>query len=256
MILTNKQPTDWKDLQNKVSEILNNCGFKVETEKKTETARGKIELDVYAEETIKGRKYSIVCECKYWKSKIPQNVIHGFRTIINDLGCNIGYVITTSDFQSGSISTTEYTNIELLTWESFQSLFFESWYMSFFSPQMTKRLDPLLSYIEPILPKWFEKMTDDDKEAFFVLKDKYEMFGWMIMSFTTYTRTFRKEKIPLLPLSERFKEDDEIKHLIPQEILTETGYNEFLEKCYEFGDFAISEFRYFRDKYSEKNSDE
>ncbi|GAL01259.1 hypothetical protein JCM19314_703 [Nonlabens ulvanivorans] len=256
MTLTNKQPNDWKDLQNKVSEILIQCGFKSETEKTTETARGKVELDVYAEETIKSRKYSIVCECKYWKSNIPQNVIHGFRTIVNDLGCNIGYVITTSDFQSGSVSTSEYSNVELLTWESFQALFFESWYETYFSPQITQRLNPMLTYSEPILPKWFEKMSQEDKETYLTLKDKYDIFGYIIMEFTTYVRMLKKDTIPTLPLSDRFKENKKVADRIPNDILNETAYKEFLEKCFRFGDIAISEFRKFRDKYSETKSDE
>ncbi len=66
MKLSTSQPQDWKDLQNKVSEVLSECGFYVQINKITKTARGKVELDVYAEETIKGRKYSIVCECKFW----------------------------------------------------------------------------------------------------------------------------------------------------------------------------------------------
>ncbi|MCB9333861.1 MAG: restriction endonuclease [Lewinellaceae bacterium] len=70
-------------------------------------------MDVYAEETIKGRKYSIICECKHWKSNIPQSVIHGFRTVTADLGCNIGYIITTSDFQLGATKAAELTNVEL-----------------------------------------------------------------------------------------------------------------------------------------------
>src|SRR5687768_3242495 len=119
-MITTEQPSDWKDLQNKVGEILHQCGFSVEVEKTIQTVRGQIELDVYAEENIKGRRYSIICECKFWKSNIPQNVIHGFRTVINDLGCNAGYIITTSDFQSGSTNATEFTNVELLTWENFQ----------------------------------------------------------------------------------------------------------------------------------------
>lgn len=256
MPLTTKQPIDWKDLQNKVSDILKQCGFKVETEKTNETARGKVELDVYAEETIKGRKYSIVCECKYWRSNIPQNVIHGFRTVVNDLGCNIGYVITTSDFQSGSVATSEFTNVELLTWENFLSLFFESWYESYFSPQIAQRLDPILTYSEPILPKWFEKMSNEDKEAFFALKDKYDSFGWIVMSFTPYARMVTSTTIPELPLFDRIKENKEVTDRIPDEILKETGYQEFLEKCCEFGDIAISEFRHFRDKYSEAKSDD
>jgi hypothetical protein len=256
MKITNKLPKDWKDLQYKVSEILERCRFKVEIEKVIETARGKVELDVYAEETIKGRKYSIVCECKYWKSNIPQNVIHGFRTVVNDLGCNIGYVITTSDYQSGAIKTSEYTNIELLTWEDFQELFFESWYEAYFSPQIANRLDPLLTYSEPILPEWFDKMTKYDKDAYFAFKKKYDVFGAIIMMFTPHMRMFTKRTIPPLPLFERIKEYKKITDRIPIEILTETCYEEFLEKCCKFGDKAISEFRQFRDKYSNKKSDD
>lgn len=71
-MITNKEPDSWKDLQTKVAEILGDCGFSVEIEKNVTTARGQVELDVYAEEEIKGRKYTIICECKYWKSAIPQ----------------------------------------------------------------------------------------------------------------------------------------------------------------------------------------
>ena len=252
MIITTKQPNNWKDLQNKVAEILEQCGFKVEKEKTTKIARGKVELDVYAEETIKGRKYSIVCECKHWKSNIPQNVIHSFRTVVNDLGCNIGYIITTSDFQSGGIDASEFTNIELITWEQFQELFFESWYDAYFSPQIAKRLDPIFTYTEYLLPKWFKKMNGEDKKAYLALKDKYDIFGAIMLRFTPYARILPIDEIPTLPLCNWSKELKEATDLIPIEILNEEGYKEFLEKCCAFGDIAISEFRYFRDKYNEK----
>ncbi|MCJ7560222.1 hypothetical protein MUO79_06345 [Candidatus Bathyarchaeota archaeon] len=58
-------PKDWKKLQNEVGEILEQCGFSVQVEKKVDTARGEAVLDVYAGEVVKGRKYSIICKCKY-----------------------------------------------------------------------------------------------------------------------------------------------------------------------------------------------
>ena len=99
-------------------------------------------------------------------------------------------------------------------------------------------------------------MSDTDKEAYFVLKDKYDLFGWIIMSFTPYVRMVTKDTIPTLPLFDRVKENKEVTDRIPNEILKETGYKEFLEKCYEFGDIAISEFRQYKDKYSETKSDD
>ncbi|WP_416206758.1 restriction endonuclease [Oceanobacter antarcticus] len=68
--------------------------------KKIETVRGDVELDVYAEEVIKGRKYSIAVECKNWSNNIPQHVVHSFRTVVSDLGVNAGYIVAKTGFQS------------------------------------------------------------------------------------------------------------------------------------------------------------
>ena len=43
------EPTDWKDLQNKVCLLLQQSGFTAETEKKVATPRGEVELDVFVE---------------------------------------------------------------------------------------------------------------------------------------------------------------------------------------------------------------
>lgn len=243
-MITDKIPDNWQHLQTEVGNILEECGFKIEVEKTRDTIRGQAEIDVYAEETIKGRKYSIICECKQWKSNIPQNVIHGFRTVVADLGCNIGYIITTSDYQSGAKKASELTNIKLLTWNDFQAAFFESWFFEYFSPKIAKDLDDLLTFTEPIIPIWFDKMNDEDKDAYFKLKDKYDAFGWIVMMFTPYARITIKEEIPTLPLN-RTKYDN----LIPLKILETRTYKEFLENCIVYGNKDISEFRFYRDKY-------
>jgi hypothetical protein len=74
------------------------------------------------------------------KANIPQTVIHGFRTILSDLGANLGYIITTSDFQSGSFAASKLSNVKLLTWEGFHSEFEPSWY-----PKVMDELNGLLS---------------------------------------------------------------------------------------------------------------
>ena len=85
-MITRNDPESWQALQTEVGRILSECGFAVEVEKRIQSARGAVELDVYAEETVRGRKYAIACECKYWKSRIPQTVVHGFRTVVQEIG--------------------------------------------------------------------------------------------------------------------------------------------------------------------------
>jgi len=251
-MITTSIPESWKDLQNEVGRILDQCGFESQVEKKVTTVRGTVELDVYAEEIVKGRKYSIVCECKHWKSNIPQAIIHGFRTVITDLGANIGYLITTSEFQSGARSASDLTNVELLTWHDFQNIFFESWFENYFSPKITEKLDPILTYSEPLFPKWFDKMSDTDKETYRRLKDKYDLFGWLIMSFTPYVKMIGDYTIPTLPLIDRVHNSAEVLSKIPMNILEEKGYDEFLNLCIEYGQIAIAKFRVLRDKYMAK----
>jgi restriction system protein len=114
-MITSETPGDWKELQEDAASILRECGFKVEVEKKVTTVRGEVEIDVYAEETVKGRKYTILCECKHWASRVPQSVIHSFRTTVADIGANVGYVISTSGFQAGAYAASELTNFNSRT---------------------------------------------------------------------------------------------------------------------------------------------
>ena len=62
---------------------------------------------------------TIICECKYWKYKVPQNVIFSFRTIIQEIGANKGIVIAENGFQKGAYENAKHTNIELKTWSEF-----------------------------------------------------------------------------------------------------------------------------------------
>lgn len=92
-MLTTHIPADWRDLQTAVASILAQSGFSVQIEKVIQTVRGRAEIDVFGQEAVEGRTYTVLCECKNWAARVPQNVIHGFRTVIGDAGANLGYII-------------------------------------------------------------------------------------------------------------------------------------------------------------------
>ncbi|WP_158602484.1 restriction endonuclease [Pseudomonas sp. WPR_5_2] len=249
-MISRNVPDSWQALQTQVGRILEECGFDVEVEKKTPAVRGAVELDVYAEETVRGRKYAIACECKYWRSRIPQNVVHGFRTVVQDIGANIGYIISMEGFQSGAVSASDLTNLKLVTWQEFQDIFEESWFEEFFTKQIHQKLDGLMTYAEPFLPRWFEKMSEIDKSAFIALKDKYDLFGMIMQSLGPYSRRLGRNPIPTLPLRARL-EPDPMLSTIPDHILDETAYREFLDSSLAYGESALAEFRVLRDRYAE-----
>lgn len=249
-MITTKYPESWQSLQDEVGRILEECGFAVEVNKTLEMARGKVEIDVYAEELVRGRKNIIVCECKYWKSKIPQSVIHGFRTVVQEVGANIGYVVSLEGFQSGSYAANEFTNIQLVTWTQFQEAFLESWYENFFTKEIDEKLDSIMTYAEPFLPSWFEKMPTKDKRRYVELREKYEIFGVIMQSLGPYSRLLTKAPIPALPLRKKWSSICDL-GTMPSHILDEHGYRELLNSAIAYSDEALIEFHELRDRYSD-----
>lgn len=247
-MITSKEPDSWQDLQNQVARVLEECGFEVDVEKKIETVRGEVELDVYAEEVIKGRKYSIAVECKNWSNNIPQHVVHSFRTVVADLGINAGYIVAKTGFQSGAFSAADLTNIELLTWSDFQAQFFESWYETYFTNMVAEKLDGLMTYSEPFLPPWFEAMKENDKNLYLGYKQQFDVFGMVMQSMGPWSRTLKPNEIAQLPLIGRLAPGKE-RDTIPDEILNESYYREFLDRAIQYGEYAVSKFRELRDKY-------
>jgi hypothetical protein len=245
-MLTATIPTDWRDLQNAVGQILTECGFETVVERQVRTVRGSVELDVWAQEEVQGRNFVTVCECKHWRARVPQHVVHGFRTVLADIGAHVGYIISTSGFQEGAFAAAENTNIELVTWEQFQEKFAATWFKRYMSPRIAERLDALLSYTEPFLPQWFGDLTSEKQEAFLALKERYDEFGWVIMTFTPYTRVLRNAELPALPLSGHLPPDSKVMQNVPEEIVNAVGLRDFLEMAINFGDEVIAQFRSFR----------
>lgn len=127
MRITTKIPKDWKDLQESVAKILNECGINSEVEKEVSTVRGNVEIDVYAIDKSYVPKSVFICECKNWKTNIPQEKVYALNTVVQNIGGNFALLISKNGFQPGAIEASKNTNITLLTWEEFQDLYKKKW---------------------------------------------------------------------------------------------------------------------------------
>lgn len=247
-MITEAVPSDWKDLQQSVAQLLKECGFAVEIEKTVATVRGSVEIDVYAEEQVRGRKYVILVECKHWKSRVPQGVIHAFRTVVSDIGANVGYLVSMAGFQSGAFTAAELTNLRLLNWAQFQDEFERTWYETHLMPTVADRLDALLSYTEPFLPAWFDALSETGQREYLALKDAYDRFGVLMMMFTPYSHLLNGGRDPRVPLPLRDRlgaAADNLKHW-PNAVLDSRGYKELLTASTEFGEQIVARFRQYR----------
>ena len=238
-MITERQPEDWRELQSEVARILAECGMQAEVEKTVTLARDKADVDVVAVETVNGRTSTIFCECKLWKSSIPKNVIHGFRTVVEDGGANVGYVITSSGFQRGALAAADLTNLRLVTWPEFQDEFEGTWLENHLRPEVTKRLDGLMALVEPLLPRAFDKLSEPAKAKFLELRERYWELGAIAMMFTTYFKLIHPD-LPDLPLRDRMSSDATV---MPDALLDSTAYGDFLDILIPFGEQAAAELR-------------
>lgn len=219
-----KEPKSWNELQIMTSSLLSDMGYLCEIEKNIETARGKVNIDVYAQMQNKQPSQTILVECKYWSKRVPKTVIHAFRSVVNDSGANFGIIISKKGFQEGAVSATQMTNISLYSWEEFQDYFKAEWLKSMIhSNHVAGR--PLLDftdYMGDFYYAEFDELSDENKEAFFAIKRKYSEFA--IYCHKDYYLNQRNGDIEYLD-----RAIDERKNKMPIEINSYSDYFYFVK---------------------------
>ena len=121
------EPTDWKDLQQKVCDVFRVCGCDATVEQTIQTVRGKVDVDVHVIDPSVSPNLTYLCECKFWNTPVPKSVVHGFRTVVSDYGAHVGFIISKEGFQSGAYEAAQNSNIKLVDWFEFQSIYVERW---------------------------------------------------------------------------------------------------------------------------------
>jgi restriction system protein len=225
-VINSSIPDQWRKLQSDVAQILSECGFNTETEKNITTARGEVEIDVFAEDPMQTPHTIYLCECKHWNANVPKSEVHAFRTVVNDFGANWGLVISKQGFQRGAYEAAKNTNLKLLDWQEFQALFAERWYREHMVKKLTEEAAPIMEYTEPINSRIFRKadaLPSESQERFRSLRKRYVLLGFLAMQFSVYSLPFQ-EGLPKLPLlkEQQFKRTEELGE-IPADILQATS---------------------------------
>ncbi len=236
--------SQWKMLQDFVCRILNECGYHAESPKKIDVVRGQVEVDVYAIDEKSQPQFIYICECKNWDKRIPQEVVHSFRTVVNDSGAHIGMIISSKGFQSGAYEAAKSTNIKLLSWEEFQNEFCDRWYEEFFMPTLHHANDPLVEYTEPINTRIQRKADLLEKEAFerfLMLRKKYELLSYFAMGLyiPLMSKKYSRPSLPVDSAAIKGKVND---CDLPENIFSTKSYRGLLNVLLPNIEQAISEF--------------
>jgi len=228
-LITHRAPESWQALEDAVQGILSECGMTAERQAHLSFPRGGATVDVFATEVVAGISSSTICECKYWRTRVSQDVVQSFRTVMQESGANRGYIISKVGFQSGAIQAAHATNIELLTFEGFQDRYFEKW-VSRRLWAVEKAVGSIGTYYEPFGIPGMNQIADEvDQARYYEVWRKYMFVGVILPSFSPYMRTLgRPCPLPTLPIDI----DGAITNyevVVPKDLAAATGYREFLE---------------------------
>jgi len=155
-------PADWRALQARVAAILNECGFNAVVARQVQTARGAVEIDVYATDPTAAPPTVIYVECKHWAVNVPQGEVQQFRTVVQDGGAHVGLFVSSQGFQAGAFRVVENTNVRLMTWAEFQQLFEERWIRRYWVPAVQAVGSPIATATEPLINDAWMRQTNGE----------------------------------------------------------------------------------------------
>lgn len=227
-------PKDWRDLQNQVNQLFQECGLESETDKTIRTVRGTVSVDVFAEDPSTKPTSTYLCECKHWQSAVPKSIVHAFRTVVNDYGANWGLIISSAGFQSGAHEAAANSNVRLLTWDAFQKTFEDRWIQNYMKPRLWKEIDALVEYTEPFnsrISRKAEKLDRPTSERFIQLREKYAFLAFLAVTFyVPLPEGIMKSKRPDLPLRKAIPSDkNRLETNLPEELLDAACLRDFLD---------------------------
>jgi hypothetical protein len=129
MLISTASVAGWRDLQEKTWQLFTEMDYEAEVSKEVELAgRGKKEVDVFVTDTHASYNKVYLVECKHWESRVPQEVVHSFKTVMEETGANTGFIVSKVGFQSGAHDAARFTNIKLLTFDELQHLYGNEWF--------------------------------------------------------------------------------------------------------------------------------
>ena len=223
-LITSKNPDTWQELELLVEVILNECGMRAKRKEELHVRSGPVVVDVLADEKVHGINHRIICECKNWRTNIPKEIVHAFRTIVHDAGARRGYVISHEDFAAESSETEQTTNIEVVTFSQFQTIYFDKWVQRRWWT-IENEASNFNAYYDVKRPGYHLLTDDNQRAAYDAIWNKYLFVSLALVPFFSFFRMGDKGPLPLIPFD--FSELD--KSIVPADIRAATGYREFLE---------------------------
>lgn len=209
------------------------------------TARGKVNADVFAIDMQESLQTKYLVECKLWKNNIPQEKIHAFRTVMNDIGADTGIMISKKGYQSGVKDAASFTNVRVLTWREFESMFRMRWLRHYFCPEVSSTNKSLYKLTKNLLDtsviNEIDRLNAPNQTRYYETSAKWYPLALSMLpvaQLTHHSYMFSFEDLETVALPIRANTNE----ALPADILDASSFRELLEAFKMHAQSALSEF--------------
>lgn len=112
-----KTTPDWYSFQEEIKDFFISIGAEASTNISIPGVRTSHDVDVSIKIKFLGEDLNWLIEAKHWNSKVKKSQVLAFRSIVEDIGADRGFVISKVGFQSGAFEAAKNTNIRLKTFD-------------------------------------------------------------------------------------------------------------------------------------------
>lgn len=113
----------WRDYEKRAYELFCSTGHTCEKDVVIKGARGTHQIDVLVSLNISPPGHRWLIECKNWGRSVGKHEVEAFKTVIDDIGADHGYILTEHGFQKGAVEIARMFNISLASLSQFEQQF-------------------------------------------------------------------------------------------------------------------------------------
>ncbi|MFQ5751718.1 MAG: restriction endonuclease [bacterium] len=115
----------WQEYEKTVYDLFRSTGHRCQRDVIMPGARGSHQIDIVVSLSEPIGHHQWLVECKHWQRPVGKRDVHSFKTVIDDIGADHGYLLSEKGFQKGATEMARMLNISLYTLSELRELFIQ-----------------------------------------------------------------------------------------------------------------------------------
>jgi len=103
----------WQDYENNAYDLFRSTGHRCQRDVILQGVRGSHQIDVVVDLAVPIGNHRWLVECKHWSRRVGKRDLQSFKTAIDDIGADHGYLLSEKGFQKGAREMASTLNISL-----------------------------------------------------------------------------------------------------------------------------------------------